>query len=118
DLGTEFGHSARAVKAEWPKARITGVEVHAPTLEACCKDAGEHYRETVLADAREFLWRPDLGGQKKWDVVLAAEIVEHLPKEDRAKYRGAVGYAARRLALVPSPIAWQLQGAIYDNPHE
>jgi len=118
DLGTEFGHSARAVKAEWPKARITGVEVHAPTLEACCKDAGEHYRETVLADAREFLWRPDLGGQKKWDVVLAAEIVEHIPKEDGAKFLGNVADAARRLAIVTSPIGYQPQGPIYDNPHQ
>lgn len=126
DLGTEFGHSARAVKAEWPKARITGVEVHEPTLAACRADAGEFYAETFLADAVDYLGKAFLdddcsvhgGGTSSWDVVLAAEIVEHIPKHDGERFLSFVVDAARRLAIVTSPIGFQRQGPIYDNPHQ
>lgn len=113
DAGTEFGHTGRTVKAEFPNAIIDGVEIHLPMLEACRELHGKSYDRLFSGDVVVWL-RPV---KKRYDVIIAAEIIEHFPK--------AVGRDFLRLlesrcglAIVTSPIGFKAQQIIHDNPHE
>lgn len=112
DLGAEHGHTGRSVRDTFPNARVTGVEIHAPTLEECLARNGGAYSELVLADALEFL-----GRGRRFDVIVAAELIEHLDKPE--------GFDLVRLArelcqllVVTTPIAFDPRGEIDGNPHQ
>lgn len=113
DLGTEFGHTGKAVKDQFPGAVIDGVEIHEPTLQGCREDNGECYDSLHLADGLEFLENTT----KFWDVIVAAEIIEHLQKDDGFHLLDLLVKRCK-LAIVTSPIGFKAQGELYGNPHQ
>lgn len=113
DLGTEYGHSAEHIKKRWPDADIVGVEVHEPTLDACLEDRGYCYSGLVLADAVKHLETCE-----PVDIVLAAEIIEHMTPEDGVTLIRLAAQKARKLAIITTPIGFQPHGPIDGNPHQ
>ena len=113
DLGTEYGLTGRSIWENYPLARITGVEVHPPTLEACKEDSPNVYNELVLSDALEYMRNYN----EVYDVIVAAEIIEHLEREKGFELLRLLKEKSR-LAIVTSPIGFHPLGALDGNPHE
>lgn len=65
-----------------------------------------------VADAREVMRRGE-----RWDVVLACELVEHMPKADGVELLRRARQRAR-LVVATAPLGWMPQGAIGGNPYE
>lgn len=112
DLGAEHGYAGRSVRDAFPNARVTGVEIHAPTLESCRSRHGGAYVELVHGNALEFLEQG-----RHFDVIVAAELIEHLDKPD--------GFTMLRLArrlcrllVVTTPVRFDPRGEIDDNPYQ
>mgnify|MGYP003442038657 CR=1 FL=1 len=116
DLGTEDGHTGRTIKAAFPHAKVTGIELHAPMLKTCEDLNGSHYESLILGDAVKYLEEvTPFNGLV--DVAVAAEIIEHLPR-DRGLFLLDLLEKKARLAIVTSPLGFKTQGPIHDNPHE
>lgn len=113
DCGTEFGHTGRTVKEAFPRASVTGIEIHLPMLDRCRRTHGRYYDELIHGDALTLLH--DL--QTSYSVVIAAELIEHLPKEEGLILLDLLKVKAG-LAIVTSPVGFKEQRAIYENPHE
>ena len=114
DLGTEYGHSGDNIKEHFPKAIIDGVEIHPPTYRACLEDRGKVYHRIYLEDCLSFLEkRPTI----HWNVILAAEIIEHMTKDDGL---ALLDLAKERsdLVIVTSPIGFVEHGALDDNLYQ
>lgn len=118
DLGVEHGHSGRRVKQEWPQAFIQGVEVHGPTLDRLeLSSAGSVYDSLHREDAVGFLAGAQGNGADS-DIVIAAELVEHLQVDQAMALARLTADRARRLAIVTSPLGWMPQGELDGNPHQ
>jgi hypothetical protein len=113
DVGTEAGHTGRTLKQRFPKSTITGVEVHPPMLDYCLAANGLFYNSLILSEALEYLRAGHV-----FDVIVAAEIIEHFPKENGWELLTLLKKHARKLAIVTSPIGFKGQAAIHDNPYE
>lgn len=109
DLGTELGHTGKRLRKAFPGAIIDGVEVHKPTLEKCIPV----YDSLILADALKFM----RATPSQWDVIIAAELIEHLPKVQGNELLDLIGRRSR-LGIVTSPIGFAPQGEIKGNPHQ
>lgn len=113
DLGTEYGHTGCSVRGVFPHATITGVEVHKPTFLACKEQAGECYDYLIHEDALTYL--AETGDF--FDVIIAAELIEHLPK-DKGQILLQLLEKTGRLLIVTSPLGFKHQGELYGNPHQ
>lgn len=114
DLGTEYGHTGRAIREAFPLAKVEGVEIHADTLLSCQRHNGQHYQAIHLYDALEYL---EIPAHVPPDIIIAAELIEHMEK--------AKGYTLldklRRSAsfsIVTSPLGFMKQGARDGNPYQ
>lgn len=114
DVGTETGLSGGMLHTNWPHAQIDGVEADLKTAHACYLQRGYAYRAIYHAEAIPFL--RDTGEQ--WDVVLAAEVVEHHEREEGLELLRLVKARARRLAIVTSPVGFLRQGPLEGNPYQ
>lgn len=113
DLGTEYGHTGRYVREAFPNAEIVGVEVHEPTIIACRQEEGQNYNALIHIDALAFL----ATFESKADVIIAAELIEHLSKEDGLLLlRGIAEHS--HLGVVTSPMGFKPQGPMYGNPYQ
>lgn len=112
DLGAEHGHTGRAVRDAFPNARVTGVEIHEPTLASCRALNGGAYCELLLEEATAFLRRG-----RRFDVIVTAEIVEHMP---RAEGLCMMDLAADlcQLLVVTTPLVFDPRGEIDGNPYQ
>lgn len=115
DVGTEYGHSAERIKRVFHAAKITGVEVHEPTRRACLDLRGDCYVSIQPHDAIAYMRELRDGA---FDVVLAAEVVEHQGKEAGRSLLEHAERVASRLAIVTSPIGFQEHGELDGNPHQ
>lgn len=114
DVGTEYGHTGRSLREEFPFAFIEGVEVHKETFDKCVElSAGATYNRLHHQDALDFF----RGTQDSWDAIICAELIEHLSKE-KARELVAWMKAHSDLVIVTSPIGFMRQGAMYGNPHQ
>ncbi|GGZ23301.1 hypothetical protein GCM10010387_15530 [Streptomyces inusitatus] len=111
DIGAGCGTYAQAVRArsEW-KGRWTAVEAWEPYVERF----GLHalYDDVVVADAREMVdpfFRVDL--------VVAGDVLEHMPRADAVGLLDEVRVQAAHL-IVSVPVLHLDQGAVYGNPFE
>lgn len=111
DLGCEFGHAAEHIVRAWPAAAVTGVDAHAETLAACRARRRDCYSRLIEADVLGWL-----ASAPRADVILAAELIEHLEAEEGARLVKLCLDRAKLGLVVTSPIGFAPQGAIYDNP--
>lgn len=73
---------------------VDGVDAYQPSVDFCSK----------LPVYRK-VWKHELPTQLKgkWDVVLASEIIEHIPQKDVAKTLAVLENAARKRVIITTP---------------
>lgn len=111
DVGADDGSSGHAIKARFPKARIDAVDIWPAACRALAADRA--YTSVTCCDALRFL----LDLSPRYDVVLAAEIVEHLPKPDGLALLSEIRRTSD-LAIVTSPLGFMEQGELGGNPYQ
>jgi hypothetical protein len=55
--------------------------------------------------------------KKQWDVIVCAELIEHLTKEQGEELVGLMKERGETV-IVTSPLGFMRQGAIHGNPHQ
>ena len=113
DLGTEWGLTGRSLRAAYPKAKIVGVEIHDQTLKECLEDSPGVYTCTHRASAQEFLG----ADMFRWDVIVAAEIIEHMTRADGEELLRHLPLRSQ-LAIVTTPLGFAAQGTLANNPYQ
>lgn len=111
DVGAGSGTYAEAVRARSPwAARWTAVEAWEPYVSRF----GLHglYDRVVVADAR-LLTAPFF----RADLVIAGDVLEHMPRADAVRLLGKIRTHAGHL-IVSVPVLHLDQGAVYGNPYE
>lgn len=111
DIGAGSGTYAQAVRAHSPcKGRWTAVEAWEAYVGRFGLDG--LYDAVVVADARRLVapfYRADL--------VIAGDVLEHMPRADAVRLLGKVRTNAANL-IVSVPVLHLDQGAVYGNPYE
>lgn len=111
DIGAGCGTYAGAVRARSPwLARWTAVEAWGPYVPRF--DLRGLYDAVVVADARRLV-----GPFYRADLVIAGDVLEHMPRADAVRLLGKVRTNAANL-IVSVPVLHLDQGAVYGNPFE
>jgi SAM-dependent methyltransferase len=94
-------------------ARLVGVEVHGPTAELARADG--LYDEVVTADARalNMLFEPS-----SFDVILAADVLEHLEHDEGRTLLVAMEHVACKRVVVFTPNGFVPQSEREGNPFQ
>ncbi len=111
DIGPGAGTYAHLMRPRHHGVWWTAVEIHQPYLDRY--DLPAHYDELHVLDAREapeHLWTRDL--------VIAGDVLEHMPREDAVALLERIARAGARHVLVSVPIVHAPQGEVDGNPHE
>lgn len=87
EVGCGFGRVTRLIAERWPSASITALDLSAEQLASLHEAAPS--AQTVESTIQSF--RP---GRRKWDLVLAVEVLMHVPPDQIEKVVGKL----RRLA--------------------
>lgn len=120
DLGIEYGHSGVAVKGVWRNAHVEGADLWMPYVKHAAnlvsESGGFVYETVVNADALQVI-RSAFERGLVWDVVLAAEIIEHNPPAWGLELLSLLPKVSR-LAVVTAPLGNMAQGSIDGNPHQ
>jgi SAM-dependent methyltransferase len=84
DAGTGFAQYAYYMARNFPKARVTAVDVKQDYLDS----AGTFIRQTDLADRIEFKWEDltQLSLEGPFDFILSVDVMEHI-EDDRGVFR-------------------------------
>lgn len=98
DCGCGYGIWGYLVRAEKNanNAYLVGFDLHKPYMKYC--KFHRVYDDVILADARYLPFR-----RKSIDVVMAAEIVEHLEQEDGEIFLDRVDELCRGVAIISTP---------------
>jgi SAM-dependent methyltransferase len=111
DVGAGSGTYARLMRGDGPhEGRWTAVEGWAPYVDRFGLE--DLYDAVVVADARRLVapfYRADL--------VIAGDVLEHMPRADAVRLLGKVRANAAHL-IVSVPVLHLDQGAVYGNPLE
>lgn len=111
DVGAGSGTYVQAVRVKSPwRGYWTAVEAWAPYVPRFGLDG--LYDVVVVADARRLVapfYRADL--------VIAGDVLEHMPRADAVRLLGKIRAHAANL-IVSVPVLHLDQGAVYGNPHE
>lgn len=101
----------RIVKRRNPRQYLVGLDIFEPYLQACQK-RGVH-DSLVLADARRLPF-----GDSSFDVILAAEVIEHLEKNHARELLAEMERVARKQIIVTCPVGHVDQEMYDDNPFQ
>jgi len=112
DIGMGYGNIGEMAKHIVPNIELNGVDVFMPYLV----DSNSHaksYKRIIVADVRDLIG-------KLWpvDMVLAFDVIEHLPKEDGKTVLNYLRSIAKMGLLVSLPIIDYPQEPIYGNEYE
>ena len=111
DVGCGKGETMKLIKGLGRFSSV-GVDIFLPWLRACRQEeVHDHY---VLCDVRHLPFR-----QRSFDIVLAAEIIEHLDKEDGEQLLDALERLARRQVIITAPVGFNAYRDESDgNPYQ
>ena len=110
DVGAGSGTYAQALReAPWA-GRWTAVEAWEPYVTRFALHG--LYDAVVVADARRLV-----GPFYRADLVIAGDVLEHMPRADAVRLLGKVRAHAGNL-IVSVPVLHLDQGAVYGNPYE
>lgn len=104
DLGCGFGHWGQLLRTHYHsdepalRAAVTGVDVFEPNIAFC--RAGGAYDALVAGDAVDYLAAQPAGA---FDTVLAAELIEHLPRERGERLLVDAARVAAKVAILSTP---------------
>lgn len=105
--------AGRIQPAQWT-TRIDGIELDPRRVQP---HALHVYDEIVIGDIRELV--PRCAAERRYDVILFGDVVEHLPKQDgRALLDAAVRFAADLVVLrIPLGDGWRREGREEPDHH-
>ena len=110
--GLDVGCGSGTYAKMFPDVRWSGVEIWEPYIEQY--GLRDLYAEIGVSDIRK--WTPS-EGDSRWDVAIAGDVLEHMPKEDAQatieKLRTFADYV-----IVSIPIGHYPQDEYEGNPHE
>jgi SAM-dependent methyltransferase len=111
DVGCGKGERMKFIKSLGHFSSV-GVDIFLPWLRACQQEKiHDHY---VLCDVRHLPFRP-----KSFDIVLAAEVIEHLDKEDGEPFLDTLERLARRQVIITAPVGFNAYHDESDgNPYQ
>lgn len=96
-------------KEDW-KVKIVGIEVFEPYLT----DVHRHiYDEIIIGNAIDIL-----DNLPSFDVVLAADIIEHFPKEEGLIFLDKLMKVTSKRLIITTPGYKFPQGELFGNPYE
>lgn len=111
DIGPGEGTYALLFRPEHHGVWWTAVEIWEPYVDRY--GLAELYDELHVVDARKapdhLYWR---------ELVIAGDVLEHMPREDAVKLLHRIAQAGARNLLVSLPIIHAPQGEVDGNPHE
>ncbi|MFJ5037943.1 class I SAM-dependent methyltransferase [Streptomyces parvulus] len=111
DVGAGSGTYARALRGRRPwEGRWTAVEAWEPYVDRFGLTG--LYDRVVVADARTLR-----GPFFRADLVIAADVLEHMTRADAVRLLGKIRAHAAHL-VVSVPVLHLDQGAVYGNPYE
>lgn len=104
DVGCGQGLPMQLLKKRYKFDRIVGVDLFKPYIKEC-KEKKIH-DEYILSDVRKLLFKDN-----SFDVVMALQILEHLPKKDAWKLLAKMEKIAAKQVIIATPI-----GEMYHPP--
>ncbi|MFD5027007.1 methyltransferase domain-containing protein [Streptomyces sp. NPDC058373] len=116
DIGPGDGTYARLFRPAHRGAWWTGIEIHKPYVRRFKLKSTRSramYDEVHVEDARtaaDHLYHRDL--------VIAGDVLEHMPREDAVALLQRIEAAGAWHILVSLPIVESVQGEVDGNPHE
>ncbi|MEV0917853.1 class I SAM-dependent methyltransferase [Streptomyces sp. NPDC049967] len=116
DIGPGNGTYARLFRPAHHGAWWTGIEIHKPYVakyKLRSTKTRRMYDEIHIEDARQsadHLFHRDL--------VIAGDVLEHMPREDAVTLLQRIEQAGAWHILVSLPIVESVQGEVDGNPHE
>jgi len=113
DVGSEIGLTGRRVAQDFPRAQIDGIDIYGPTITNALEYSGHAYRTLRNEDARTFLAETD----EEWDVGIAAEVLEHMEKEDGPLFLHNL-WSRCKGVIVTTPLGYLPYGEKSGNPYD
>ena len=113
DVGAEFGLTGRKVGGAFPNATIDGIDIYGPTITNALEYNGQHYATLRQEDARLFLAETE----EAWDVGIAAEVIEHMDKDDGPHFLASLRERCERV-IVTTPLGYLPYGEKSGNPYD
>jgi ubiquinone/menaquinone biosynthesis C-methylase UbiE len=106
DLGC--GHGGVVSLFRFPKKfEITGVDIYGPYVKLARKRGV--YKEVFKADVRK------IGTKKKYDIVLANHVLEHMSKKDGRNFLKKIEKIATKRVIIAAPIGEFPRGEVDSN---
>lgn len=112
DLGCEHGWAGWFFSQWFPGVRVEGCDVWEPYVSGMDAIFRERYASLRECTAERFLL-----DSVYHDVIHAAEIVEHMPKDQGTAFLKSLA-AQKGLAVVTCPLGWMPQGELDGNPFQ
>lgn len=116
DIGPGEGTYAKLLRPAHPGVWWTGIEIHRPYVRKYglkTTKTRQRYDELHVEDVRDsedHLFHRDL--------VIAGDVLEHMPREDAVALLERIEQAGAWHILVSLPIVESEQGEVDGNPHE
>lgn len=111
DVGCGARSPLGGVEKRWLTS--VGVDVHLPSLRSSARS--QLHEAHVAADIRQL---EDVFKPKSFDILIALDVIEHLPKDDGLRLLRAMDALARRKVIVFTPSGFLAQAPYDDNPFQ
>lgn len=115
DLGCEKGYTGRYIRAAFPNAHITGVDIWEPyirQLQGLAANGERAYDVLHLEDALAHAQ----AHAHSYDAVVAAEIIEHFDEDKGHEVLKALAPVQTR--IITAPYGFVAQGAMDKNEYQ
>lgn len=97
DLGCGQGLQMKTIKLRYPKIYAVGVDLYKPYIDKCRKE--NTHDKFKLGDIRKLKLR-----SKSIDVVLAAQVLEHMSKKDALALIKKMEGWAKKWVIISTPV--------------
>lgn len=109
DVGCGQGYPMRLIRRVMKPRRVVGVDLFEKYIKEAKRD--KLHDEYVISDIRKMKFSP-----KSFDIVLALQVIEHLPKKDSLKFIRSLEKIARKQVIISTPIGEMYHPAVDNNP--
>lgn len=108
DVACGQGYPMRLIRLRMKPKKVVGVDLFKKYIEEAKKE--KLHDEYVISDVRKMKFK-----SKTFDVVLASQIIEHLPKKDTKKFIKDLERIARKQVIIATPIGEMYHPAVDGN---